>query len=240
MTADVLASLTGCGICGAALEYATDPVPRACDLCGHVHDTSIFCPAGHYVCDACHSRDATEIAHLLLARTRSADPQVLLERLLAHSRLPMHGPEHHAIVAGVIVAAARNAGAAVPDGALETALKRAGAVPGGWCGYCGACGAAVGVGVAVSVLTGATPLRGEPRTLALAATSFALARMLDDQPRCCKRASRTAVAAAVDFLAERLGIGLATPSAAPCAYSPRNAQCPRDLCPFFDASQPGS
>lgn len=92
----------------------------------------------------------------------------------------------------------------------------------------------------MSVLTGATPLKGGPRSLALATTSFALARMLDDQPRRCKRASRVAVAAAVDFLAERLDIHLPAPGRVTCVYSPRNAQCAHDLCPFFDASRPGS
>jgi hypothetical protein len=68
----------------------------------------------------------------------------------------------------------------VPDGALETVLKRSSKVPGGWCGYYGACGAAVGVGIAVSALTGATPLKGQERSLALAATAFALSHMVDD------------------------------------------------------------
>ena len=65
----------------------------------------------------------------------------------------MHGPEHHAIVPGAIIAAVRNTGYPVPEGAIEKALERASKVPGGWCGLYGDCGAAVGVGIAVSVLT---------------------------------------------------------------------------------------
>ena len=112
---------------------------------------------------------------------------------MAHPSVPMHGPEHHAIVPAAIIAAVRNTGYPVPEGAIEKAIERASKVPGGWCGLYGDCGAAVGVGIAVSVLTNATPLTGKERTLALGATSFALSRMLDSQPRCCKRASRTAV-----------------------------------------------
>ncbi len=153
---------------------------------------------------------------------------------MAHPSVPMHGPEHHAIVPGVIIAAVRNAGYPVPDGAVEKALERAGKVPGGWCGFYGDCGAAVGVGIAVSVLTQATPLTGKQRSLALAATSLALARMLDDQPRCCKRATRVAVSAAIDFLKERLGITLPQSPMPRCTYSPRNQQCAKEQCAFFD------
>ena len=91
------------------------------------------------------------------------------------------------------------------------------------------------MGIAVSVLTAATPLKGKERGLALAATSSALLRMLDDQPRCCKRASRVAIEAAVEFLGERLGIQLDRPPETRCSYSLRNAQCARHECRYFDA-----
>src|SRR5271157_3369138 len=128
--------------------------------------------------------------------------------MMAHPSVPMHGPEHHVIVPAVIIAAVRNTGYPVPEGAIEKAIERASKVPGGWCGLYGDCGAAVGVGIAVSVLASATPLTGKERALALGATSCALSRMLDDQPRCCKRASRVAVEAAVDYLHDKFGINL--------------------------------
>ncbi len=232
-----LVSLTDCGVCGRPLVYAADSVVRACDLCGAEKTTMIFCPDGHFVCDACHGAATSEVVRRVLATTTLRDPAAILEQLMALPGLPLHGPEHHAIVPGVVVAAARNAGAAVPDGALESALERAAKVPGGWCGYYGACGAAIGVGVAVSVLTGATPLKGEQRSLALDATSRALARMVDDQPRCCKRASRIAVEAAVEYLRDRLAIDLPAGDHERCAYSARNAQCAREQCPFFDSNE---
>ena len=106
-------------------------------------------------------------------------------------------------------------------------------MPGGWCGYYGTCGAAVGVGVAVSVLTGATPLKGEQRSLALGATSCALVRMVDGDPRCCKRASRVAVRAAVDYLHDHLAIDLPADDGVRCSYTARNAQCAGEHCEFF-------
>ena len=224
--------MTDCGVCGRPLVYAATAAERTCDGCGATQTTMIWCPAGHFVCDACHGATAAESVRRLLAATTSPDPGAILEQLMALPGLPMHGPEHHAIVPGVIVAAARNAGAAVPEGALESALARGAKVPGGWCGYYGACGAALGVGVAVSVLSAATPLTGRERSLALGATSLALARMVDDQPRCCKRASRLAVEAAVEYLRDHLDIGLPVGDRARCASSVRNAQCAGPACAF--------
>jgi len=224
-----------CLVCGATLEYATAPTVQACAYCGREESTLISCPGGHFVCDSCHGASAIDLAQRVLETSSERDPSAILERIMALPGLPMHGPEHHAIVAGVIVAAAGNAGVALPADAVATALRRAGKVPGGWCGYYGACGAAVGVGVAISVMTEATPLSGPQRSLALAATSFALSRMIDDQPRCCKRASRVAVDAAVEYLGERLGIELSSGPATQCSVSERNKQCPGAECPFFAA-----
>lgn len=155
-----MASLTNCGACGRPLVYATGPEARKCDICGHEDRTLIYCPVGHYICDLCHSKAAMDILRQVLATTRSNDPAQVLEQVMAHPAVPMHGPEHHSIVPGAIIAAVRNAGYPVPDGAIDKALERAGKVPGGWCGFYGDCGAAVGVGISVSVLTNATPLTG--------------------------------------------------------------------------------
>jgi len=105
---------------------------------------------------------------------------------------------------------------------------------GGWCGLYGDCGAAVGVGIAVSVLTNATPLTGKERALAMGATSFALSRMLDDQPHCCKRASRVAVEAAIEYLLDKLGINLVQGKKISCAYTVRNQQCAKTECPYYN------
>lgn len=231
-----LASNINCGVCARPLTYATESVVKVCAFCAKEEKTLIYCPAGHYVCDSCHSKAALDVLREVLATTKSADPAAILERVMSHPAVPMHGPEHHAIVPGTIVASVRNAGYPLPEGAVEKALERASKVPGGWCGLYGDCGAAVGVGIAISVITGATPLTGRPRTLALAATSHALSKMLDDQPRCCKKASRVAVDAAVEFIHDRLGIWLPAPEKVNCAYSPKNQQCGREKCVYYAGS----
>ncbi|OGO00541.1 MAG: hypothetical protein A2Y90_04615, partial [Chloroflexi bacterium RBG_13_52_12] len=157
----------------------------------------------------------------------------ILEKVMSHPSVPMHGPEHHAMVPAIIVAAVKNAGYPVPENAVEKALERGSKVPGGWCGFYGACGAGIGVGIAVSVLTGATPLTGKTRGLANEVTAFALGRMVDGGARCCKRASRRALELAVEFLKTRMDIKLDTNQAIKCRYVPRNQECIREACPYF-------
>jgi len=82
-------------------------------------------------------------------------------------------------------------------------------------------------------LTNATPLTGKERGLALGATALALSKLLDDQPRCCKRSSRIAVEAAVNYLEDKLGIKLGQSKLIPCAYTLRNQQCAKGECPYY-------
>ncbi len=204
------------------------------NFCGKEFPALIYCPEGHYVCDACHSRGALDVLRDVLNSTKNADPVEILEKVMAHPSVPMHGPEHHAMVPAIIVAAVKNAGYPVPEGAIEKAIERGSKVPGGWCGFYGACGAAIGVGTAVSVLTGATPLTGKERGLANEATAFALNKMIDGAPRCCKRASRKALEAAVEFLKTRMNIDLKINEKTRCNYVQRNKECIKDECPYYD------
>ena len=226
-------SVNNCGVCARPLVYGTESVSKICAICGKEEKTNIYCPVGHYVCDSCHSKAAIAVLKQVLASSKSINPSEIIEKVMAHPSVPMHGPEHHAIVPAAIITAVRNAGYPVPDGAVEKAIERASKVPGGWCGLYGDCGAAVGVGIAVSVLTNATPLTGKERSLALGGTSFALSRMLNDQPRCCKRASRTAIEAAVDYLNSKLGIRIEKSNRVSCTYTVRNQQCAKTNCPYY-------
>jgi hypothetical protein len=116
---------------------------------------------------------------------------------------------------------------------IEKAIIRGSKVPGGWCGSHGAGGSAIGAGIATSVLTEATPVKGKQRTLANEATRLALSRMLDEHPRCCKRAGCIAVETAVDFLRDKLDIKLDSGDTVRCSYSERNRGCVREKCPCY-------
>ena len=228
-----LKSRDNCGMCGTPLVYQTDLTSMTCVFCQRKHATNTYCPEGHYVCDACHEREALEILRQVVNSSESMTPADILEVTMSHPSVPMHGPEHHAMVPAAIVAAVRNAGHSIPKRAVDAAIARGASVPGGWCGFFGACGAAVGVGVAISILTEATPLTGKSRSLAMEATSFALHKMADGYPRCCKRATRRALEAAVEFLRDRMDIVLCKGEAVSCVYSHRNLECPRDQCPYL-------
>ncbi|MDY6892539.1 MAG: DUF5714 domain-containing protein [Chloroflexota bacterium] len=228
-----LKSQDNCGICGTPLVYGTESNDLCCVFCGETHSAAIYCPEGHYICDSCHEQEALEILGQVLRSTTSMNPVEIVERVMSHPAVPMHGPEHHAIVPAALVAAVRNAGYPVPENAVETALLRGAQVPGGWCGFYGACGAAIGVGVAVSVLTEATPLTGEQRALANEATVFALGKTIDGHSRCCKRASRKALEASIEFLRDRMNIVLPAGDHIECGYSERNRQCPKEQCSYY-------
>jgi hypothetical protein len=171
-----------------------------------------------------------------LDKSTSTSPLEILELVMSHPSVPMHGPEHHAILPAAVVAAVRNAGCPVPEHAIETAIVRGTKVPGGWCGFYGDCGAAVGVGIAVSVLTQATPLTGSARSLAMEATSFALSKLVDGHPRCCKRCARLALEAAVGFMRRRMSIVLEEQATGVCTYHHRNRECPKEACPYYQSS----
>lgn len=229
-----LKSMEDCAVCGKPLVYASESTVLHCAFCGKDVSAQIRCPDGHYVCDVCHQAEATTVLRQVIAGSKSTDPMEMLERMMAHPSVTMHGPEHHPMVPAVIIAAARNAGYSVPEGAIEEAITRGGRIPGGWCGFYGACGAGVGIGVAVSVLSGASPIKGKQRALAIDATSKALARIADGHARCCKRATRQSLEVAAQYLKDKLDISLTlAPLEGRCAYSERNHECPKKACPYY-------
>ncbi|MFC1901193.1 DUF5714 domain-containing protein [Chloroflexota bacterium] len=227
-------SMDNCGVCGQPLVYGTKEVSKTCNFCGKEFNALIYCPEGHYVCDECHRKEALDILREVLNSTTSTAPTDILEIVMAHHSVPMHGPEHHIMVPAIIITAVKNAGYPVPEEALEKAITRGSEVPGGWCGFHGACGAALGVGSAVSILTNATPLTGKTRALANEATAYALTALIDGGPRCCKRASRKALEAAIDFLHDRMDIVLDKGQEITCNYTDRNKECIFTECSYYE------
>ena len=226
-------SRDNCGICGTPLVYQTDPTSMTCVFCKQKRTTNIYCPEGHYICDSCHEREALDILRQVLNTSTSASPNEILEAVMAHPSVPMHGPEHHAMVPAVIIGAARNAGYSIPQEAVEQAILRGAKIPGGWCGFYGACGAGIGVGTAVSIITKATPVTGKERSLAIEATSYTLNKLTDGHPRCCKRESRKALEAAVEFLRNKMDMTLDKGQSIKCNYSHRNQECAKENCDYY-------
>ncbi|KKM11442.1 hypothetical protein SY88_08455 [Clostridiales bacterium PH28_bin88] len=230
--------MEGCMVCGRELVYAARPTAHTCVYCGRQEEAYLYCPAGHYVCDACHRQDAIEAIKQICLASDSRDPLFIADAVMDLPFVPMHGPEHHALVPAALVAAWANSLGLPKDGLVAEAIKRGGSVPGGVCGRYGACGAGIGVGVGVSVMLAATPMSGAEWGLANQVTAVALASIgRQGGPRCCKRTTRLALLAAMDFLRDRQGVTWSgeAPGKKACRHHRRNRQCQLAACPFYPA-----
>ena len=142
------------------------------------------------------------------------------------------------MVGAALLTACRNAGGEVDLArALPEMLRRGRSVPGGTCGFWGACGAGISTGMYLSILTEATPLSWKSWGLANQMTARALDRIgRVGGPRCCKRDCYLAIAEAVCFTREKLGISMELRKDLRCVHSRCNSQCIRDHCPFYTSS----
>jgi len=159
----------------------------------------------------------------------------LLQEIRSHPAIPLHGPEHHMLVPGVILASYRNLGGEVSPEMLRTALRRGQAVPGGWCAFTGACGAALGVGLSFSLLLGANPVKAAERQQVQQITQA----VLEDQSafaaaRCCQRDSWLALRKAAELSREYLPIALRADSSLSCTQAHQNRECLGTACPLWE------
>ena len=228
---------TGCLICGEALIYAERRVPRSCFYCGVAEDSTVACAKSHYVCDRCHSGSANDLIQRYCSATESTAPVGIALTLMRSAQVKMHGPEHHFLVPAVLLAAYLNQlGTTSGERAkkIETARRRAEDIKGGFCGFCGNCGAAVGTGIFLSVLTGASPLsRAEWRLSNLVTAESLLAIANHGGPRCCKRDTLLALRTAVAFVRRELHAELDGEQPVVCEFSALNKECTGDECPFY-------
>lgn len=225
----------GCLLCGEDLVYLAQARLLTCVYCGKSFESNACCAQGHYVCDACHSLDANGLIEQYCLQTALTDPLEIAVNLMRHPSVAMHGPEHHFLVPAVLLTAYENQ---YPGGnlavKLKQARKRAEGVPGGSCGFCGNCGAAVGTGIFVSLLTGATPLAVEGWSLSNRMTAESLVSIADHGgPRCCKRDTYLSLRSAQAFLRQRLGVKLEMTAHIRCEFHALNKQCLGEACPFF-------
>ncbi|SHE42522.1 Radical SAM superfamily enzyme, MoaA/NifB/PqqE/SkfB family [Desulfacinum infernum DSM 9756] len=225
---------SGCMVCGEPLSYESSEALQTCIYCEGRFLSSARCVKDHFVCDACHSRDALAvIEHLCLSSTET-DLIALMDKIRRHPAMPVHGPEHHALVPAVVVAAYRNAGAPVDEETIRSALRRGSRVPGGSCGFMGCCGAAVGVGIAFSILLEANPVKGPERRLAQQATQEALADIASlDAARCCQRDSWIALRKAAQLSGRILDRQLCADHTLKCRQQAKNRECSGARCPVL-------
>ncbi len=224
----------GCMVCGAELVYSATAGRSSCHYCGVEASSSAQCASGHFVCDRCHAADAVEVIRSICASSGELDMVALMEQIRAHPAVPIHGPEHHAMLPAVVVAAARNAGLPLGAEQLETAIERGRTIAGGACAFMGACGAATGVATGFSVILGATPLSPGRRQAMQLLAGRALARIASlEAARCCQRDCWLALQEASASSLELLGVHLPAAAPLPCRQLARNRDCLGAECPLW-------
>jgi hypothetical protein len=233
---------TGCLACGAELDYQTQAEPMVCAGCVRTFESNARCANGHFFCDVCHAGDALAVVERLCLDSEETDPAALTRTVMHHPALKMHGPEHHLLTPAALLTAWCNLRGELRErkaALLGEARRRAAQVPGGVCGAWGACGAAIGTGIFVSLVTGATPRSREPwaRSQAVTAEVLGLLARLGG-PRCCKRNTWLATLAAAKFSGQQLGTPMPARGAR-CDFSPLNPDCHTEHCPFYPRASPG-
>ncbi len=224
----------GCMVCGGELSYLSREQEAACHYCGGVKKTNAICGNGHFICDDCHQQDALSVIKLLCLEAQEEDMLALLKRIRRHPKVPMHGPEHHAMVPGIILATYRNRGGKIGRETILSGIERGSKVPGGVCGFWGNCGAATGAGIAYSVMLDATPLTPRARQQAMQVTARVLAKIAATAAgRCCQRETVTALREAARLSGEMLPVSLLAEEAVSCAQFDSNRECIRKQCPLW-------
>jgi len=222
-----------CLICKVQLEYLDTDKEMECVLCNKKQNSKIRCVSGHFVCDECHINGMDEIISICF-NSKSKNPIEIMEKMMSMPSCNMHGPEHHTMVGSALLTAYKNSGGDIDlKSALPEMQKRGKQVPGGTCGFWGACGAGISTGIYLSIALKSTPISKETWGLCNQLTSRALNSIGNNGgPRCCKRDSYLAIAEAVKFTDEKLGIKMDL-NKITCSRSNLNNQCLHDKCPFY-------
>ena len=223
-----------CLVCGSELRYFTSERPLFCYYCAQEKNANASCQNAHFVCDACHQHKGVAVMKKVCTEAATPDMITLMKKIRKQPAFSMHGPEHHAMVPGVILSAYRARGGRVGKKDIITAIERGSKVPGGVCGFWGSCGAAVGAGIAFAVIVEASPLTPKKRQMAQGVTARILAKIAEiTAGRCCQRETVIALKQVAAMSKEVFGLSLLADDVLQCDQYPLNRECVRKACPFW-------
>jgi len=229
---------SGCMVCGAPITYLSEPKEIACAYCQKTFSANALCEEGHFVCDTCHLKDGLMAMEHICLETKETDMLSLLEEIRRHPAIPVHGPEHHALVPGIILATFRNLGGDIPPSIITEGIKRGSTIAGGHCAFMGVCGAAVGVGISFSLILDANPLKPSERKTVQTATQAVLAEIAKlKAARCCQRDSWIALKKAAELSSTILPITLLANASVVCRQQKNNKECLGSDCPLLKANR---
>ncbi len=225
---------SGCMVCGTPLTYLSEEKPLRCVYCARVLPANAVCENGHFVCDACHSEDALTVIEHICLHTDETDMIRLLADIRRHPAIPLNGPEHHALVPGIILATYANLGGSVAPERIKTGIHRGSTVTGGYCAFMGVCGAAVGVGIAFSLILDGNPMKASERQIIQDATRKVLEDIASLKAgRCCQRDSWLALKKAAILSKSILPLPLRADAKLICHQQARNTVCIGRECPLL-------
>ncbi len=162
----------------------------------------------------------------------------LMNEIREFDIFPIHGPEHHSLVPGVILAAFKNSGGNITDKHIMTGIERGMKVPGGACAFLGACGAAMGVGIAFSIIFEATPLTPKKRQDVQDVVADVIKEITKTRaPRCCQRECYVSLKKASNLSKEILGIKLQFDDSLICRQFDKNRECIKKMCVLYPEKQ---
>jgi hypothetical protein len=224
-----------CMVCGDPLLYLEYDQPKKCSFCGIIKTANAVCKNDHFICDDCHGGNAVDVVRQICLNTDMTDMIKLLNLIRSHPSIPLHGPEHHFIVPGVIVATYRNLSGAATDEDILTAIDRGKTIPGGVCAFWGGCGAALGVGVAFAVLLKGNPIKAGERKIVQQITGAIINELNNlEAARCCQRETWTALKTAAKLSEAYLPIPLVANGSTVCSQQSKNKECMGKECPYIN------
>lgn len=114
-----------CLICGRPLRYERKERQVKCAVCGQAFRSRVQCEGDHYICDACHEKDAVEQIEAYCRHCRDANPIRIAMALMDLPAVHMHGNEHHVLVGAALLTAYCQAGGDVSFAdALQEVVRR--------------------------------------------------------------------------------------------------------------------
>lgn len=239
LTMSTTKSTENCMACGGKLDYLDKAEDLVCTYCGAGHQAHVKCPKGHFICDACHGKDARQVIEDLARTTRSQDPVAIAELMMSHPALPMLSCDHAFIAAGALMAALRNSpyGSKIGEDEVREAFARTTKqAHGGYCGLTGVCGVAPAIGACFSIFLGARCGSDREQKIVMEAVTRVSGAITDlTGPSCCKAYVRSALTVAVAMFAEKFGVVLPVKDTAiVCSHAQQHPHgCREERCPYF-------
>jgi hypothetical protein len=227
-----------CMVCGSKLYYLKHAETLVCTYCGEKAPGHVGCPEGHFICNACHGKDAMKAVEDIAFATESKDAVEIAELMMSHPALPMLGCEHAYIAAGALLAALKNSWSKnITNEDIREAFERtAKQAHGGYCGLTGVCGIAPAIGACFSIFLGAKCGSDNEQKVTMDAVvkvSHAITGL--PGPSCCMAYVRASLSFAVNLFEEKFGIIFPAPKTAVfCKDSSRHPHgCRKEKCPYY-------